>query len=437
MNIFAMLLILLIAPRSAFACQNYNLFSGNSSTATALAVNPTDCSAGNFATTIDARGNLTCSTAVTSVNATAPQDMSVGSAVTGSGSIALSRRAMYDAGNSGSSITIDWNNGAYQRVTLTAATPALTFSNPVNGEMYILEMVQDNTGSRLPTLPNAVSLPLWGQVGVSTGPNQISTLVLKYNGTGYNGNLLKNQTEASVYASFQSVTGRTWWLDANDYSRITLTNNASTVSALNDKSGNGYNGTQTTASRRPTLVASSLNGLAGLLFPTGTVLDFGTTQFINTGSAFTLFVVVRWDTAGTNSNVLCLKNDNAQDVRLGLSNSAGFTDVFWGANAAWTPIRWPLPGSTTGTAYRITLSYNGSGAGTSGNFAAYVNSSSAAISSASAFAANTQNNLVGANDSTGSNYLNGTVHEVLIYNSLLSSGDRGYVDTYLSTKWGI
>ena len=71
MNIFAILLILLIAPRSVFACQNYNLFSGNSSTATALAVNPTDCSAGNFATTIDARGNLTCSTAVTSVNATA------------------------------------------------------------------------------------------------------------------------------------------------------------------------------------------------------------------------------------------------------------------------------------------------------------------------------------------------------------------------------
>lgn len=34
--------------------------TGNSSTATALAANPTDCAAGNMATTIDANGNLTC-----------------------------------------------------------------------------------------------------------------------------------------------------------------------------------------------------------------------------------------------------------------------------------------------------------------------------------------------------------------------------------------
>lgn len=35
--------------------------SGNASTATALASNPTDCGANTFATTIDASGNLTCS----------------------------------------------------------------------------------------------------------------------------------------------------------------------------------------------------------------------------------------------------------------------------------------------------------------------------------------------------------------------------------------
>lgn len=35
-------------------------FAGNASTATALAANPTDCSANQFATAIDASGNLTC-----------------------------------------------------------------------------------------------------------------------------------------------------------------------------------------------------------------------------------------------------------------------------------------------------------------------------------------------------------------------------------------
>lgn len=34
--------------------------SGNAATATALAANPTDCSAGQYATTIAANGNLTC-----------------------------------------------------------------------------------------------------------------------------------------------------------------------------------------------------------------------------------------------------------------------------------------------------------------------------------------------------------------------------------------
>jgi hypothetical protein len=47
--------------------------TGNASTATALASNPTDCSAGNFANAIDASGNLTCGvngSSLTTLNAT-------------------------------------------------------------------------------------------------------------------------------------------------------------------------------------------------------------------------------------------------------------------------------------------------------------------------------------------------------------------------------
>jgi hypothetical protein len=40
--------------------------SGNATTATSLAANPTDCSAGQFATAIDAQGNLTCATPASS-----------------------------------------------------------------------------------------------------------------------------------------------------------------------------------------------------------------------------------------------------------------------------------------------------------------------------------------------------------------------------------
>jgi hypothetical protein len=39
---------------------NTATLTGNASTATSLAVDPTDCSANKFATTIVASGNLTC-----------------------------------------------------------------------------------------------------------------------------------------------------------------------------------------------------------------------------------------------------------------------------------------------------------------------------------------------------------------------------------------
>jgi len=60
--------------------------------------------------------------------------------------------ALYDAGNSGATKTIDWANGSVQKLTLTANC-TLTFSNPVTGGRYILILVQDGTGSRIVTWP--------------------------------------------------------------------------------------------------------------------------------------------------------------------------------------------------------------------------------------------------------------------------------------------
>jgi hypothetical protein len=56
-------------------------------------------------------------------------------------------RKRYYAGNSGSAITIDWNNGNDQVVTMTANC-AFTFSNAVVGAWYTLELLQDGSGSK-------------------------------------------------------------------------------------------------------------------------------------------------------------------------------------------------------------------------------------------------------------------------------------------------
>jgi hypothetical protein len=57
----------------------------------------------------------------------------------------------YDAGNSGSALTIDWANGARQKCTLNTATPALTINDPPGVGHWQLKLIQDGTGGRLPT----------------------------------------------------------------------------------------------------------------------------------------------------------------------------------------------------------------------------------------------------------------------------------------------
>jgi hypothetical protein len=58
----------------------------------------------------------------------------------------------FDAGNSGAAITIDFAaNGSRQRVTLNAATPAITLATPPVVGNYRLKVIQDGTGGRVPS----------------------------------------------------------------------------------------------------------------------------------------------------------------------------------------------------------------------------------------------------------------------------------------------
>jgi hypothetical protein len=58
---------------------------------------------------------------------------------------------LYDAGNSGTSLAINWNNSPVQKVTLTG-NATLTFTNPIAGGTFTLVLVQDGTGGRSVTL---------------------------------------------------------------------------------------------------------------------------------------------------------------------------------------------------------------------------------------------------------------------------------------------
>jgi len=66
----------------------------------------------------------------------------------------------YDCGNSGASITIDWNNGNLQQVTLTAVGVDITFTEPPHSGKCELWIIQDGTGSRTIDWEHEIS-PKW------------------------------------------------------------------------------------------------------------------------------------------------------------------------------------------------------------------------------------------------------------------------------------
>lgn len=64
---------------------------------------------------------------------------------------------LFDAGNSGASITIDWADSIRQRLTLTDDA-ALTFDNPVDGDALVL-LLDAGAGGFTPTYPAEVRFP--------------------------------------------------------------------------------------------------------------------------------------------------------------------------------------------------------------------------------------------------------------------------------------
>jgi hypothetical protein len=94
-------------------------------------------------------------------------------------------RLEYDAGNSGTALTIDWTNGPAQKVTLTGNV-TFTLSNPVNAESYIIKLVQ-GSGPYTVTWPAAVKWGVAGAPTLSATAGKIDIVSFYYDGTNYYG----------------------------------------------------------------------------------------------------------------------------------------------------------------------------------------------------------------------------------------------------------
>jgi hypothetical protein len=220
------------------------------------------------------------------------------------------------------------------------------------------------------------------------------------------------------------VTGYNLWLDASYSPSLTLS--GSLVSGWADRSINANNATQATSGDQPTYVASSQNGLGDI--------DFTGAQTLNlplgiAGSTASIFAVVRltipWQ------GVAVKIGDQGSGYGVGIGNTT-FDSQGLNAVASYDGYGW-LAGSTslsTSNAMILSLIVGGS----SGTL--YLDAVSQQTISGSPFAPANYASIggYGGGQRTGRDWY-GTIYEVLVYPSALSSGQQAEIQSYLSSKW--
>jgi hypothetical protein len=124
-----------------------------------------------------------------------PQFARMGVAVAADASAKLKIAGQYGsttvaAGSSGTSKTLDWDDGNTQLLTLTGNC-TLTLSNPKDGFRYLIALLQDGTGTRTVTWPSAVKWQAGVAPTLSTVAGKVDIVTLVWmSALGASGNYL-------------------------------------------------------------------------------------------------------------------------------------------------------------------------------------------------------------------------------------------------------
>ena len=233
----------------------------------------------------------------------------------------------------------------------------------------------------------------------------------------------------------RTISGCVLWLDGADSATIQVSSGTN-VSQWTDKSGSGDNAVQATAANQPTysnngiVFSSAASTFLSLILPStlpSGANPTGTYFFVSrltTGSAVQAFFMYGPTTLATGANPQFYYNASNQLV----------VDTF-GAG-----------GTTDGTAVlnsTVIFSSTISNTGGTGTVTGWRNSNSfgpttyttASITSQKGFIGVTQTGV--GTSGTNAFYFNGSIYEIIFYNSVLSTSQRQQVEGYLAWKWGL
>lgn len=223
-----------------------------------------------------------------------------------------------------------------------------------------------------------------------------------------------------------SIAGLKLWLDA---SQITGLNDGDAVATWSDASGNGYNATQSTASKRPLYKTSILNGKPVVRFDgVDDFLENGTFTAFNNASAASLFIVKRhtssvgiiWPMVFATYLFYQFNLNGQKYWRTSLTEDANAT-LDW---TTWTYEAQLFDGSQSGNANRLKIRSNGSPVSVS-----YTGTIAATLGSGTGFYVSTAD---------GTQYpWNGDIAEIIAYSTAPSAGQLAQLEQYLAAKYGL
>lgn len=229
------------------------------------------------------------------------------------------------------------------------------------------------------------------------------------------------------------------WLDANDSSTITL--NGSTVSQWNDKSGNGRNVIQATAGSQPTYIASGLNNKPVLSFDGGDLLTNTTPGALlrNTPGA-TIMAVCNYTDNSVTRTVISISTATPGSNRAGIFARIGIpTGYALSARRLDSEGSSTVVGSSTFSAATNVLQGAVIDYANTDAFS-YVNGNLNASNTAFITAGNTSDTDPGAvyigRSSTTLNSMLGTIAEIIVVSSAVTTSERQLMEGYLAWKWG-
>ena len=324
----------------------------------------------------------------------------------------------------------------------------------LNGQLWASKATPaiTNTSSNFVSLGLASGVYLIGQTPLLRIYNRALSSSEAFN----NFAATRNRFVGTLPFAPSDISGLKLWLDADD-SRTLFADTSGTTKATTDgtavalwvdKSGNGNNVSQSTASARPAIKSSFTNGRNVLNFdgsndtliaPSSTA----TFKFLHsTGS--TVFIVVNYKSPAstyTSYFTTASSTNNVGYLILRYTNDkTGMPYIAGGVGGSWVVVNESDAGYIDNTQfYLVCCACDPTNATAANRATGYKNGRSPFKNNTQTLAASTANSTydLAIGSEGGIYYANVYIAEILAYNTILTASQRIQVETYLNNKWGL